>query len=271
MLSSTSLLDRNLVIVISLNCAGQKYSLTMRLDSGCAPDFARCLSPWSLDGLNVFPLSFVTVPSLSRPYNTDDPPSLLHWTVCLSFLQQFSAHQNFSRVCTTFLLRHFHVSTGRLRLLRQSNRGRKRLHALNLELIHHHPLIETRTFLHSQPLSSGPPDPNSRPPPSNPTQQSHAQSEPLRQSSLPASALGKRPIPVCSNVDSNKKQKTQSFASSPCIRSLHGLTLNIRGMTPEKWDSIQDLDISGFPSLDFIILTEHQLSAEFRPDGIIRS
>jgi len=40
MLSSTSLLDRNLVIVISLDCARQKYSLTMRLDSGCAPDFA---------------------------------------------------------------------------------------------------------------------------------------------------------------------------------------------------------------------------------------
>jgi len=40
-------------------------------------------------------------------------------------------------------------------------------------------------------------------------------------------------------------------------------------MTPEKWDPIQDLDI--FPSLDYIILTEHQLSAQFRPDEIIRS
>ena len=40
-------------------------------------------------------------------------------------------------------------------------------------------------------------------------------------------------------------------------------------MTPEKWESIQDLDI--FPSLDFIILNEHQLSAQFRPDEIIRS
>jgi len=40
-------------------------------------------------------------------------------------------------------------------------------------------------------------------------------------------------------------------------------------MTPEKWESIQDLDI--FPSLDFIILTEHQLSAQVRPDEIIRS
>jgi len=64
------------------------------------------------------------------------------------------------------------------------------------------------------------------------------------------------------NADSNKKkQKTQSSPSSPSTRPLHGLTLNIRGMTPEKWESIQDLDI--FPSLDFIILTEHQLSAQF--------
>ena len=80
-----------------------------------------------------------------------------------------------------FLLRHFHASPGRLRLLRQSNRGRKRLHSLNLELIQHHPFIETRTSPHTQPLSSGPPDPNSLPPPSNPSQQSHAQSGPLRQ------------------------------------------------------------------------------------------
>ena len=119
----------------------------MRLDSGCAPHFARCLSPCSLDKLSVFPLSFVTVPSFSRSYNTDDPPSLLHWTICLSFLQQILAHQNFSRNCTTFLLRHFHVSTGRLRLFRQSSRGRKRLHALNLELIHHYPFLECNQVL----------------------------------------------------------------------------------------------------------------------------
>jgi len=40
-------------------------------------------------------------------------------------------------------------------------------------------------------------------------------------------------------------------------------------MTPEKWEPIQDLCI--FPSLDFISLTEHELSAQFRPDEIIRS
>ena len=120
-----------LVTVISLDCAGQKSSFTMRFDSGYALDSTRCLSPCSLDGLDVFPLSFVTVPCLSRSYNTDDQPALLHSTVCLSLLQQILAHQNLSRVCTTFLLRHFHASPGRLRHPRQSKRDRKRLHTLN--------------------------------------------------------------------------------------------------------------------------------------------
>jgi len=42
-------------------------------------------------------------------------------------------------------------------------------------------------------------------------------------------------------------------------------------MTPEKLKCNQDLDI--FPSLDrdFIILTEHQLNAQFGPDEIFRS
>jgi len=169
MLWSASFLDRNLVTVISLDFAGQKSSLTRRIDSGYALDSARCLSPCSLDGLKVFPLSFVTVPCLSRSYNTDNQPALPHWTVCLSLLQQILAHKNFCRVCTTFLLHHFRASPGRHRLLRQSNRGRRRLHTLNLELLQHHPFIETRTSPHTQPLSSGPPDPNSQPPPSNPS------------------------------------------------------------------------------------------------------
>jgi hypothetical protein len=37
-------------------------------------------------------------------------------------------------------------------------------------------------------------------------------------------------------------------------------------MTPEKWEFIQDLNI--FLSLDFIVLTKHQLSAQFQPDEI---
>jgi len=40
-------------------------------------------------------------------------------------------------------------------------------------------------------------------------------------------------------------------------------------MTPAKWLTIQELPV--FSSLDYIILTEHQLSAEFRPDEIIKS
>jgi len=170
MLSSASFLDRDLVTVISLDCVGEKSSLTMRFDSGYTLDSARCLSPCSLDGSKVFPLPSVTVLCLSHSYNTDDQPVSLHWTVCLSLLQQILAHQNFSRVCTTYFLRHFRASPGRLRLLRQSNRGRKRLHTLNLELIQHHPFIETRTSPHTQPLSSGPPDSNTRPLPSNPSQ-----------------------------------------------------------------------------------------------------
>jgi len=40
-------------------------------------------------------------------------------------------------------------------------------------------------------------------------------------------------------------------------------------MTLAKWVVIQELVV--FSSLDYIILTEHQLSAEFRPDEIIKS
>ena len=107
MFSSASFLDRNLVTVISLDCVGEKISLTMRFDSGYTLDSARCLSPCSLDGSKVSPLLSVTVLCLSRSYNTDDQPVLLHWTVCLSLLQQILAHQNFPRVCTTYFLRHF--------------------------------------------------------------------------------------------------------------------------------------------------------------------
>jgi len=40
-------------------------------------------------------------------------------------------------------------------------------------------------------------------------------------------------------------------------------------MTPAKWVAIQELPV--FSTLDYIILTEDQLSAEFRPDEIIKS
>jgi len=47
------------------------------------------------------------------------------------------------------------------------------------------------------------------------------------------------------------------------------MTLNIRGITLPKWVAIQKLPVVS--SLDYIILTEHQLSAEFRPDEIVKS
>ena len=40
-------------------------------------------------------------------------------------------------------------------------------------------------------------------------------------------------------------------------------------MSLAKWIAIQELPV--FPTLDYIILTEHRLSAEFRPDEIIQS
>ena len=44
---------------------------------------------------------------------------------------------------------------------------------------------------------------------------------------------------------------------------------NVRGMTPDKWKSMRGLTV--FPSIQYIILTEHQLNAGFWPDEIIKS
>jgi len=102
-LSSASFFDDSLVTAISPGCAAQSSSHTMQFDSSCAFNNARCLSPFSLAGVDVFSVSCVSVPRISPAYNTDDQLAVLHWTVC----QQILAHQNFSRVCTTYLLRHF--------------------------------------------------------------------------------------------------------------------------------------------------------------------
>jgi len=51
------------------------------------------------------------------------PTGLFVFRSCNRFL----GHQNFSRVCTTYLLHHFRASPGRLRLLRQLNRARERM------------------------------------------------------------------------------------------------------------------------------------------------
>jgi len=199
--SSASFFDDSLVTVISPGCAAQSSSQTMQFDSSCAFNNARCLSPCSLAGVNIFSVSCVPVPRISPAYDTNDQLALLHWTVCLSFLKHILAHQNFSRVCTTYLLRHFCASPGRLRLLRQSNRGRKRLHTLNLELIQHHPGIESRTSPHTQPPSSGPPGHIIR---SSHLHPSQMQSLPSQQVSPPTSPLGKRPSLVFRNADNNK-------------------------------------------------------------------
>jgi len=39
-------------------------------------------------------------------------------------------------------------------------------------------------------------------------------------------------------------------------------------MTPAKWVVMQELPV--FSTVNYIVLTEHQLSAEFRPDEIIK-
>ena len=132
--------------------------------------------------------------------------------------------------CTIGLIR-FGASQGQLRLLRQSNCGRKRLHTLNLELIQHHPCTETRFSPYTQPLFSCPHGHNSRP---SHLQPSQTQPLPPRQASPFTSRLGKRPSLVFSNADSNKKKQKQSSLSFPSTRPLHGITLNIRGMTPER-------------------------------------
>jgi len=87
-------------------------------------------------------------------------------------------------------------------------------------------------------------------------------------STLRTSLPGKRAGPANDHVGNNKK-KHKPPPPTPPVRALQGLTLNIRGMTPAKWVAIQELP--AFSSLDYIILTEHQLSAEFRPDEIIKS
>ena len=79
-------------------------------------------------------------------------------------------------------------------------------------------------------------------------------------------SVGKRTGASNNSVRNNKK-KHKPPPPPPSVRALHGLTLNIRGMTPAKWVAIQELPV--FSTLDYIILTEHQLSADFRPNEVI--
>ena len=66
----------------------------------------------------------------------------------------------------------------------------------------------------------------------------------------------------------NKQQRTASPASPPPL-PIHTLTVNIDGLDSGKWEQITKMPV--FPQLDSIILTEHHLSAKFRPAYIVES
>ena len=66
----------------------------------------------------------------------------------------------------------------------------------------------------------------------------------------------------------NKQQRTASSAPSPPL-PIHTLTVNIDGLDSGKWEQITKMPV--FPQLDIIILTEHHLSAKFRPAYIVES
>jgi len=83
---------------------------------------------------------------------------------------------------------------------------------INLELIRHHPGIDSRTSPHTQLLqsSSGPPGDIIR---SSHLHPSQTQSSPSQQVSPPTSPFGKRPSFVFRNADSNKKKQKTPIVS----------------------------------------------------------
>jgi len=186
--------------------------------------------------------------------------------ICFSFLQRILAHQNFGGVRNLTWGRHLLTTPARLCLCRRSRHGRRRLFAFNLFLFRQRQqFLETRISPFSQPLQyhSNPQSTQSHTAPSSPRSLSATPSAPAH-----TSLTGKRTGPTNNHAGNNKK-KHKPPSPTPPVRALQGLTLNIRGMTPAKWVAIQELPV--FPTLDYIILTEHQLSAEFRPDEIIKS
>ena len=182
--------------------------------------------------------------------------------ICLSFLQRILAHQNFRGVRNLTRVRHILTTKARLLVCRRSRHDRKRLCAFNLSLLRPRQLLqETRISPFSQPLHhhSNPQSTLSHITPSSPRSLSATPSTPAH-----TVLAGKRTGPANNHVGNNKK-KHKPPPPPPPVRVLQGLTLNIRGMTPAKWVVVQDLPV--FSTLDYIILTEHQLSADFRPDG----
>ena len=186
--------------------------------------------------------------------------------ICLSFLQRILAHYNFRGVRNLTRTRHIFMTKARLLVCRRSRQGRKRLFAFNLSLLRPRQLFqETRISPFSQPLQhhSNPHSTLSHITPSPSSSLSATPSTPAHTVSA-----GKRTGATNNHVGNNKK-KHKPPPPPPPVRALHGLTLNIRGMTPSKWVHIQELPV--FSTLDYIILTEHQFSADFRPDEIIKS
>jgi len=183
--------------------------------------------------------------------------------ICFSFLQRILTHQKFAGVCHLTRGRHLITPSARLCLFRRSRHGRRRLFAFNLSLLRQRQQFqETRISPFSQPLQYH----------SNP-QSTLSHTTPSSSKSLTAtpshtSLPGKRAGPANGHVGNNKK-KHKPPPPTPPVRALQCLTLNIRGMTPAKWVAIQELPV--FSSLDYIILTEHHLSAEFRPEEIVKS
>jgi len=182
--------------------------------------------------------------------------------ICLSFLQRILAHHNFRGVRNLTRARHIPTTKTRLLVCRRSRHGRKRLFAFNLSLLRPRQLLqETKISPFSQPLQhhSNPHSALSHITPSSSSPFSATPSTPAH--TVPA---GKRTGPANNHVGNNKK-KHKPPPPPPPVRVIHGLSLNICGMTPDKWVAIQELSV--FSTLDYIILTEHQLSADFRPDG----
>ena len=146
--------------------------------------------------------------------------------------------------------------------LKRSRQDCRRLFCFIMSLLRQRLCLqEIRTSPFSQPL---PHDSHSQKSLPHTTPVSSSSSSATLSTPAPTSQLGKRSVPINCNVGHNKK----TLPPPPPVKTLQGLTLNICGIIPAKWLFIQGLSV--FSSLDYIVLTEHQLSAEFRPDEIIK-
>ena len=70
-------------------------------------------------------------------------------------------------------------------------------------------------------------------------------------------------------LEESGSNKQQGAAGPLTPLPIHTLTVNIDGLDSGKWEQITKMPV--FPQLDSIILTEHHLSAKFRPAYIVES